>query len=214
MQERGRLGTISHLWRFPIKALRAEALERATLDEHGLAGDRRAALFVTSPEHARTGKTLRGKEHNLLHTVSELAAAAALAAARDVRVVTRGAGPYFDDQPVSLIVDSWLAEAEALVGMPLDPLRYRPNLFVRADPTFHGSEAALVGATLAAGEVLLRVTKTIGRCVTTTYDVETGSPEPAVLRAVAEHRGNVMGVYCTVLVPGTLVLGTKIDFAP
>ena len=75
MREPHPLGTISHLWRYPVKALRGEALAIAELDENGVAGDRRAALFVTSPNHARSGKTYRGKEHNLLHTVEEASAA-------------------------------------------------------------------------------------------------------------------------------------------
>jgi uncharacterized protein YcbX len=210
MREPHPLGTISHLWRYPVKALRGEELSVAALDTDGVEGDRRAALYVTSPGHARSGKTFRGKEHNLLHTVSGADAAIALAAARDVRVAPQGRGPYFDAEPVSLILDSWLAEAERLVGFALDPLRYRPNLFVRADPAFSGDENSLAGATLSAGSVLLLVLEPIRRCVTPSYDLTTGAAEQAVQRAVIEHRGNVMGIYCAVQRPGSIRPGDPI----
>ncbi|HVY61718.1 MAG TPA: MOSC N-terminal beta barrel domain-containing protein, partial [Planctomycetota bacterium] len=35
---------VAELWRYPVKSMAGEALERATLDEDGIAGDRR--LFV------------------------------------------------------------------------------------------------------------------------------------------------------------------------
>ncbi|MFY9780398.1 MAG: MOSC domain-containing protein [Candidatus Baltobacteraceae bacterium] len=214
MREPHPLGTISHLWRYPVKALRGEALAIAELDENGVAGDRRAALFVTSPNHARSGKTYRGKEHNLLHTVEEASAAIALAAARAVQVVAQDHGPYFDAQPVSLILDAWLAEAERAAGLALDPLRYRPNIFARADPAFSGGESSLLGATLAIGPVRLQVREATRRCVTPSYDPVTGEADRAIQRAVIEHRGNVMGVYCTVQRSGSIRLGDPIVVEP
>ena len=207
------LGTIAHLWRYPVKALAAEPLVRAEIASYGLVGDRRAALFVESEGHARTGKTFRGKEHNLLHTVAGIDEATQLAAKRDVSVTARGDGPYFDDSPISLIFDAWLREAEALVGYELDPLRYRPNLFVHAAPDFTRREADLVGSTILVHDVRLRVNDTIRRCVTTTYDIPTGASDPNVLRAVAQHRENVMGIYCVVENPGTVAIGDELAVA-
>ncbi len=53
--------------------------------------------------------------------------------------------------PVSLLLDLWVHDVEALVGETLDPLRFRPNLYVRAAPGFAMREQDLVGATLRAG---------------------------------------------------------------
>jgi uncharacterized protein YcbX len=207
------LGAVGGLWRYPVKSLAAEALERTDIVESGLSGDRQSALFVTSHGHARLEKPFRGKEHNLLHTLTETEAALALAAGEGVNLEKRSAGPYFDTGVVSLLFDRWLAELEALVGLALDPLRFRPNLFARAsDPL--PSEEALVGTRLQIGTVVLRVVKPNLRCVTPTYDVADGTPNPAVLRAVAQHRENVMGVYCNVERPGTLGLGDAILCAP
>jgi uncharacterized protein YcbX len=204
------LGTVEHLWRFPVKSLRPETLAQVAVDAAGFEGDRRSALFVSSGGHARSGKTYRGKEHNLFHTVATPAAAQALAAERDVELERRDDGPYFDLRPVSLLLDCWLEEAERLVGRPLDPLRYRPNIYALAAGGFSASEAELVGSVLQLGSVTLRVLEPIGRCVTTTYDVATGESDPLVLRAVAEHRQNTMGVYCEVVQAGTIAQGDAI----
>jgi len=201
------LATLAGIWRYPVKSLKAQALERAQVGARGLAGDRASALFLATPDRARTGKTFRGKEHRLLHTVTQPVDAVALVEADGLHLETRGDGPFFDAQPVSLIFDRWIAELERVLDMTLDPLRYRPNLFARALETEFPGEADLVGAVLQIGGVRLRVVAPIDRCVTTTYDVETGEPAPHVLRAVAEHRDNVMGVYCTVEMPGELVTG-------
>jgi uncharacterized protein YcbX len=205
------LGYVTHLWRYPVKSLAGERLERVEVDAAGVAGDRRAALFLRSAGQARSGKTYRGKEHELLHTVARAGRAIELAGERGAELEYRDdAGPYFDDAAFSLIFDRWLREAERLVGYALDPLRYRPNAFARAAADFDLAEGALVGRTLAIGSARFRVTAPIGRCVTTTYDIETGASDPAVLRAVAQHRDNVMGVYCAIARPGTLHAGDAI----
>lgn len=208
------LGSLTHLWRYPVKSLAAEPLERAELDAGGIAGDRRAALFLQSEGRPRSGKTYRGKEHDLLHTVARPERAIELARERGAELALYADGPYFDDGPFSLIVDRWLADAERHVGYALDPLRFRPNAFVRAAPEFDLPETALAGAELAIGSVRLRVTAPIRRCVTTTYDVATGAGDAEVLRAVARYRDNVMGVYCAIVVPGTLQRGDAVVIAP
>ncbi len=203
------LGTIASLWRYPIKSLKAESLERALVGLEGLEGDRRRALFVTSADHARTAKTFRGKENNRLHLMKTSADGVAVAAAAGVGVELRNDGPFFDSRPVSLLFDRWLGEVEALLGTALDPLRYRPNLFARANGSIP-SERELVGARLQIGEARLRVVEPNLRCVTTTYDVQTGEPNPEILRALAQHRENQMGVYCIVETPGGIAIGDAI----
>lgn len=202
------LGTVAALWRYPVKSLRAEPLARATVLADGLAGDRTAALVVETPSHARAGKPFRGKESAQLHLTADPETAASYAADAGVAVsLDRSAPRWFDAGEVSLLLDLWVGDAEALVGEVLDPLRWRPNVYVRAAPGFVRREAALVGATLRAGGVVLHVTATIKRCVTTTYDVATGERLPRVLEAVATERANVMGVYCRVVTPGEIALG-------
>ncbi len=199
------LGRIAAIWRYPIKSLAAEALSQAALEQHGIPGDRHRALFVESG-HARIGKTYRGKENNLLHTVSHSGDASRIARERGVSVQDRVAGayPYFDDAPISLVFDRWIAEIASALGMPLDPLRWRPNFYAVASASFEWTEEQLIGRTIEAGQAALQVRSTIKRCVTPTYDIPTGKPAPEVLEYIATHRNNVFGVYCDVAIPGSV----------
>jgi uncharacterized protein YcbX len=202
------LGTIAALWRYPVKSLKAEPLDRATVRADGLDGDRTAALIVETPTHARAGKPYRGKESPYLHLSADPETAASYAADAHVMVTLDRSEPrWFDAGAVSLLFDLWVHDVEALVGEPLDPLRWRPNLFARAAPGFAKREADLVGTTVRAGSVVLRVAATIKRCVTPTYDVATGAALPLVLEAVATQRDNVVGVYCEVVTPGDVARG-------
>jgi uncharacterized protein YcbX len=202
------VGRIAGLWRYPVKSLKAEPLRRATVLADGLDGDRTAALLVETPTHARAGKPYRGKESAHLHLTADPATAATYAADDGVLVTLDRTQPrWFDAGPVSVLLDLWVRDVEALVGEALEPLRWRPNVYVTAAPGFAKREADLAGAALRAGGVVLRVLRPIRRCVTPTYDIATGAALPLVLEAVAAQRDNVVGVYCEVEVPGELAVG-------
>ncbi len=214
MESGGPLGTLAGLWRYPVKSLAPEALTRASVATDGLAGDRGAALFVTSPDRPRSGKTLRGKEQPRFHTLADAESARRLAEAAAFEVDVRDAGPYFDAMPVSLIFDRWLDELEALVGFAPEPLRFRPNLFVRA-ATNVPPETEFVGRRLRIGEVELDVVTPIVRCVTPSYDLVTAESSADFLRTLVNERGNLMGIYCTVARAGTLGIGDELrEIAP
>lgn len=205
------VGTIASLWRYPVKALRPEALERVAVLPDGLAGDRTAALVVESPSHPRAGKPFRGKESSRLHLTADPATAATYAAdAGALLTLDRSQPRWFDVAPVSLLLDLWVADVEGLLGEALDPQRFRPNLFVRAAPGFAKREQDLLGTTLRVGTAELRVTKVTRRCITPNYDVATGTVGPDVLRALAEHRDARIGVYCDVVTPGEVALAERV----
>ena len=208
------VGTIAQIWRYPVKSLRAEALQRVAIEHDGLAGDRTAALLVETPEHARAGKPFRGKESPRLHLTRDVAAAVGYAADANVRIALSHDVPrWFDARPVSVLLDLWVRDVEALVGETLDPLRWRPNLYVTAAPGFATREAGMIGMTLHTGGAVLRVVSTIKRCVTTTYDVQTGASEPRVLGEVARERDNTVGIYCEVVTSGEAGIGDAIAAA-
>ena len=207
------LGRIAGLWRYPVKSLKAEPLRRATVLADGFEGDRTAALVVESPAHARAGKPYRGKESAQFHRTADPVTAASYAADAGVLVTLDRSRPrWFDAGTVSVLLDLWVHDVEALVGEPLDPQRWRPNVYVTAAPGFAKREADIVGAMLHAGTVELRVVATIKRCVTPTYDVATGDASPLVLEAVAAQRANVVGVYCDVVTPGMLSVGDGLRY--
>jgi hypothetical protein len=206
------LGTVAALYRYPVKALQAEALARAEVVASGFAGDRGRALFIQNRDHPRAGKTYRGKENRLLHTVASIADAEDLALGAGLTVEVANDRPhYFDAEPVSIVFDTWIRELEALAGREVDPLRFRPNIVAVAAPAFAESEQQLVGRRLRVGAVTFDVVSPITRCVTPSYDIATGEPDVALHRTIVAGRGNIMGIYCRVIVPGTIVPGAAIE---
>ncbi|MGA8532551.1 MAG: MOSC domain-containing protein [Candidatus Tumulicola sp.] len=207
------LGTVAAIWRYPVKSLRGESLDGTEVAESGIPGDRVRALVVKSG-HARAGKTYRGKEHDRLHLTSSVETAVELGATRGVFLERRGGERFFDDAPISLLLDHWLDELSDPLGYTVEPERFRPNFFVRARPDFTAGEASLQGAEVRLGEATLRVRYPIERCVTITYDPFGGASDPRILRLVAERRNGWMGVYCDVARPGRVRTGDSLVLFP
>jgi len=190
------LGTLLGIYRYPVKSLRGEPLGQTYLDENGLEGDRERAIIESSGP--RAGKPRRGKEHPEMHLVER----AGEAAFSDER--------YFDDSPVSLIVDRWLDGLSSHVGYRVEYQRFRPNFFV-ASTADVPDEAALTGRELTLGEVVLRVRYPIERCVVTTYDLKGGQADPRILRYLAQERSASMGIYCDVPRAGIVRIGDSLS---
>ncbi|HEY1884335.1 MAG TPA: MOSC domain-containing protein [Candidatus Cybelea sp.] len=199
------LGSLEALRRYPVKSLRGEPLDRAEVEQSGIPGDRAAALFAR--EGAREGKTYRGKENDRLHLLDEAEAAKELARARGLGLEIRRDEHFFDDAPLSLIVDAWLAEVSAHIGYPVQWERFRPNFFVRSFENAAPLERELVERELLLGAVRLRVRAPIGRCVTVTYHPNGEPSDPRILEYVAQQRSNQMGIYCDVVAPGVVQCG-------
>ncbi|MBV8147527.1 MAG: MOSC domain-containing protein [Candidatus Eremiobacteraeota bacterium] len=205
------IGTLASIWRFPVKSGRGERLDEVAVDATGVRGDRTCAYFVASPGHARTGKTYRGKENERLHVVENHAGVLALAARDSITLERRDGQRFFDDAPVSVLLDRWLEKLSACVGYPVEPIRFRPNLFVRAVPDLGAGEVELQGRTLSVGSVLLVVRYPIERCVVPTYDPAGGASDPRILRFIAQERDIQMGVYCDVAQPGVARVGDPVS---
>jgi uncharacterized protein YcbX len=105
---------------------------------------------------------------------------------------------------VSIINLASVADLEARLGQPIDPLRFRGNLMVAGLAAW--AENDLVGRELAGpGGLRLQVVKRIERCAATNVDPETGARDMQIPKALMQHYGHVdCGIYCRVLTGGTL----------
>lgn len=203
------IGTLDGLRRYPVKSLRGEVHDTLEVGWSGIPGDRAGALVVRSG-HARVGKTYRGKEHERLHLLTSAQAAVDAAAERGTQLTLEHGEHFFDDAPISLLVDRWLDELSAHAGYRVEWERFRPNFFVRAAPAFALSEDALNGAALQLGTVRLRVRYPIERCVTPTYHLQGLASDPRILRYLAQERNTWMGIYCDVVVAGLVTVGDSV----
>ncbi len=190
-----------------MKSLHGEALDACAVLPAGLEGDRVSALIAD--DGPRAGKPYRGKEDDRLHRLSDVEEALSLVPSASL--AQSDDGGFFDDAPVSLIVDRWLDGVSSFVGYRVEFERFRPNFYVEAEPGIAFDEAALTGRELRLGEVTLRVRYPIERCVVPTYDLNGGKVDPRILRYVAQARSNWMGIYCDVPRAGIARTGDSLE---
>ena len=123
--------------------------------------------------------------------------------------VLYGDGHSFSDvakKVVSIINLASVAAVEAVVGRPIDPLRFRANLYVTGWPAWR--EFDLLGRELTVGGVRLKVVKRIVRCAATNVDPQTGARDmeiPPTLMRTFNHMD--CGVYAEVSGSGDIAVG-------
>lgn len=129
--------------------------------------------------------------------------------------VLRSEGHSFSDvaaKVVSVINLASVAAVEAAVGAPVDPLRFRGNLYVQGWPAWQ--EFDLLDRTLAIGDVRLKVVKRIVRCAATNVEPCTGIRDmeiPKTLMRAFDHMD--CGVYAEVTAGGSVAAGDLINVA-
>lgn len=116
-----------------------------------------------------------------------------------------------DCRPVSLISLQTVKQLGEEVGDPLDPRRFRANLYLDLHDGQGFGEDALVGLTLAIGSrVRISIVERDPRCKMITLDPETAEMDPRVLKKVGRGHGGRAGVYGAVLAEGLVRRGDVI----
>ena len=111
---------------------------------------------------------------------------------------------------VSIINLASLAAIEDAAGQPVDPLRFRANLYVDGWPGWH--ELSLMDRTLAIGDVRLKVRKNIVRCAAINVDPVTAERDMNLPKTMVHHFGHDdCGVYAEVIAGGTIATGDAIE---
>jgi uncharacterized protein len=227
------LGTVTGLYRYPVKAMAAEALDRADVWWFGLPGDRRYAFVQSDHRGDFPWLTIRelpaltlyrpaldgdapprvttpaGRE--LALTDPELARELAEASGRPVHLHRDHRGT-FDAFPLSVISLQAVRTLSEHAGRELDPRRFRPNVVIDA-PGEDFPEDALVGRSITLGGATVRVTLPDERCMVVNFDHRTAERDPAVLRAVTRHHDICAGIYGSVETPGTIRVGDPVQAA-
>ena len=136
------------------------------------------------------------------------------AAAGPLRLID-GAGHRFLDHPlghVSIVNLASVRELEARLDKPLDPLRFRANLYVEGWPAW--AENGWEARPLKLGEVEAEVFKPIVRCIATHVDPATGERDIDMVRTIFDHRGDQdCGVYVHITEGGAVRAGDEIEAA-
>ncbi len=112
---------------------------------------------------------------------------------------------------VSIINLASATAVENMVGAPVNPLRFRANVYVEGWPAW--SELDLVGKTLDAGPTArLKVVKRIVRCAATNVDPDTGIRDLNLPQALMRALGHAdCGIYAEVVKGGEIAAGDGIE---
>jgi uncharacterized protein len=227
---------VAALFRYPVKSMAPEELDRVEVSWHGLAGDRRWAFIragqvrsgfpwltirqrpelaryrprFAEPDRPDASQTLVRTPSGAELDVADPALAAELGPGVSVLKQDRG---VFDTMPLSLLSTQTLACLGRMVGAGLTAGRFRPNLVVDV-PGGEFPEDAWVGRVLRVGGLRMRVDRRDQRCVIVTIDPVTLHRNPAVLRAIARERDTRLGVYGSTVEPGRIAVGDPVELEP
>ena len=96
-----------------------------------------------------------------------------------------------------------------MLGAPVNPLRFRANIYVTGWPAWH--EFDLLGQHLAIGAARVKCIERIVRCAATEVDPDTGLrdlPVPNALMRNFDHMD--CGIYAEVVTGGDVVVGDAV----
>jgi uncharacterized protein len=234
------IGQIEAIFRYPVKSMRGEPLEAATLGWHGLDGDRRFAFrrlgvsggfpWLTAgklpdlinfiPQRHQDGngealpthvRTPDGEEMSLFGET--LAAEVGRRYGGPVQMMQLNHG-IFDEATISVIATDTVSEICRLAGMSADVRRFRPNILVRTTRAVPFEEDQWLGGVLTFGAAddapAVNVTMRDVRCAMVNFDPDGGSAAPSVLKAVVRANENTAGIYATVTRIGRLAVGQTV----
>jgi uncharacterized protein YcbX len=138
------------------------------------------------------------------------------AVARPLRIVEAPGHTFADarrkpnataDQYVSLINLASIAALEEAVEAPVDPLRFRANVYFEGDPAWR--ELDWIGSEMRLGEARLRVVAAITRCAATEVNPATAERDLDIVAALRRGFGhNLMGIYAEVVEGGEIATGS------
>jgi hypothetical protein len=112
-------------------------------------------------------------------------------------------------QYVSIVNLASIAALEQEVRVPVDPIRFRANLYIEGIPAW--SEFDWVDSGITVGRARLRVVSPIVRCAATAVNPSTAERDlniPAILQKTFGHAH--MGVYAEVIGGGEIVVGDSV----
>ena len=113
------------------------------------------------------------------------------------------------DQYVSLINHASIAALEHTIGAPVDPLRFRANVYFDGVPAW--AELEWLEREIAIGATRLRVIAAITRCAATQVNPTTAERDLDVVGALQRGFGhNLMGIYAEVVEGGEIAVGEEI----
>ena len=210
---------VSEIWRYPVKSMAGEQLERARITSLGIEGDRVVHVengrgrFVTSRTHPRLlGHRARLNTHGeplvdgIPWTEPEVHNWVVDIVGPDARLVRDDTADRFDVMPLLV------ATSGAIAAFGYDRRRLRPNIVIGGVDGL--DERQWPGKRLHIRDVVIGIEDLRARCVMTTFDPDTLKQDRQVLRDIAQKFGGKLALNCYVIRGGEIRVGDQVELVP
>ena len=207
---------ITEIWRYPVKTMAGEKLQRVGIGPLGIEGDR-----VVHVEGAR-GRVITSRSHPrfLGHKSSlgvdgvitvdgrpwdspEVAAEVAEIGGPGAKLVRYDGAERFDVLPLLVATDG------AIAAFGHDHRRLRPNIVIGGVEGL--SESEWPGACLRIGKVLIGVQDLRLRCIMTSYDPDTLVQDKEITRGIYRRFAGKLALNCFVIEGGEIAVGDEVQ---
>lgn len=207
---------VTELWRYPIKTMAGERLQRAAIGPLGIEGDRVVHVedsrghVVTSRSHPRFlghkgaygamgAITVDGRSWYS----PEVAADVVDIAGEGARLVRYEGAERFDVLPLLVATDG------AIATFGHDSRRLRPNIIVGGVEGL--SEREWPGACLRIAKVLIGVQDLRLRCIMTSFDPDTLVQDKSITRGIYRRFEGKLALNCFVIESGEISIGDEVQ---
>ena len=206
---------VAELWRYPVKTMAGEMLERAAIGPLGIEGDR-----VVHVEDAR-GRVITSRSHPrfLGHKASlgadleplvdgrpwgspKVAAEVKAIVGAGARLVRYDGADRFDVLPLLVATDG------AISAFGHDHRRLRPNIVI--DGVEGLGERDWPGSCLRVGKVLIGVQDLRLRCIMTSFDPDTLAQDKEITRDIYRRFEGKLALNCFVIEAGEISVGDEV----
>ncbi len=207
---------VKEIWRYPVKSMAGEQVERATLTPLGIAGDRIILVVNT------VGRVVTARTHAALlrHKATTDANSVPLVDGRpwkdpgvlaDVRKIAGPKVELIQDESADRfdILPLLVATDGAIAAFGRDGRRLRPNIVIGGVEGLE--ERKWPGRKLRIGDVVIDIDSLRARCVMTTYDPDTLQQDPAVLRDIVNRFGGELALNCGVEKGGVIARNQQVE---
>ena len=208
---------VEELWRYPVKSLAGERLERVNVGRDGLQWDREVVV-VNGAGKVTTSRT-RPQLLALKGTTNadgrvfvdghpwesvETRRLVQSAAGTDTRLVRFPDPLRFDILPLSVLTTG------AVEYLGVDRRRFRPNILIGGVDGL--AERDWEGRRVRIGSAVIGFAQLRGRCVMTTYDPDTQQQDLNVLRRIVNELEGTLSLDSFVVDPGVISAGDEVMF--
>lgn len=207
---------VKEIWRYPVKSMAGESLDRVHIDKLGLADDRKVLVRNANGRvlTSRTHHKLLGLQGSLgadgqphidgyLWNASEALALVRAAAGPAADLMYYEGSERFDVLPLLVATDG------GIDAFGHDRRRLRPNIVVGGVKGL--AERSWPGKCLRIGQILIGVQDLRGRCVMTTFDPDTLEQNHRVLEEIVEKFDGKLALNCYVIRGGEIRVGDAVQ---